>query len=94
MFSNTQDEILFKGFVEACGVKVEADKSNLKKPPKFSKRVVVITKYRIAVFKKGMFNKLSVILILTMENNFLTDLMLIVSKRSRITRFKGDRKDK
>ena len=61
MFSNTQDEILFKGFVEAFAVKVEPDKSNQKKPPKFSKRVIVVTKYRVAVFKKGMFNKLSVI---------------------------------
>jgi molybdopterin-guanine dinucleotide biosynthesis protein len=61
LFTNTQDEILFKGFVEASGIKVETDKSNQKKPPKFSKRVIVITKYRIAIFKKGMFNKLSVI---------------------------------
>jgi Ran GTPase-activating protein (RanGAP) involved in mRNA processing and transport len=59
LFTNTQDEILFKGFVEASGIKVETDKSNQKKPPKFSKRVIVITKYRIAIFKKGMFNKLS-----------------------------------
>lgn len=64
LFTNTQDEILFKGFIEACGVKIEPDKPNQKKPPKFSKRVLVITKYRVAIFKKGMFNKLSVRIII------------------------------